>query len=132
MNPVTAIPIGTLSGPPCKIPVNSSTCTTTLTLGITNPVSGADTNISDYQNVVVATGITPTQKTGIEISYPGEIFYLNHNAQKLANVYIDALCDGGTTWEDGICKIASVPGRCGDALDIPTATEPAVNDLCDR
>ena len=117
---------GTLSASPssCTIAQGSSTCTTTLTLSITNPVTGAATNITKTGNTEVANGINPSSKPGIVVSYPSTTFYLNHNGATLGESTINAICTYGTSWNGSSCVSASaLPSgvlsatNCAIALD---------------
>ena len=88
---------------PCTIASGESSCTTSLTLNITNPVSGAATNITKAGNITVASGITPTIKTGIVVPYGNTTFYLNHNTNTLADETVGAICISGTIWNGTVC-----------------------------
>ena len=99
---------GTLSASPspCTIAQGSSTCTTSLTLSITNPVVGAATNITKTGNTEVASGLTPASKPGIVVSYPSTTFYLNHNGATLNGpdgLTVSADCITGSTWDGSKC-----------------------------
>jgi hypothetical protein len=105
-------PTGTLTGSDCVISIeNASTCTTALTLAISNPISVASTNITKPVNVEVATGITPAVKSGIVVSYPSTTFYLNHDGTTLATKTVGASCAyESLVWDsvDGRCEKLSV------------------------
>ncbi|HEY4513481.1 MAG TPA: CARDB domain-containing protein [Candidatus Paceibacterota bacterium] len=97
---------GTLTGANCQIALNAGTCTTTLTLNINYPVSGATTNITKPTNNIVATGITPASKPNIVVSYPNTTFYLNHNSETLATKTVNATCASGS-WNGTKCAASS-------------------------
>ncbi len=98
------LPTGTLDGADCTIPKDASTCTTTLTIGVTNPVPLALTNITKAGNIQVASGITPADKSGIIVTYPETKFFLNHNILTLAEKLISANCESGTGWDTSTQK----------------------------
>jgi hypothetical protein len=110
-------PTGTLSGADCSIALNASTCPTTLTLAISNPISVASTNITKPVNVEVASLITPAAKSGIAVAYGGTTFYLNHDGSTLATKTVGASCVSGTTWD-------SVDGRC-EGISVAITATPA-------
>jgi len=118
--PLPTSPVGTLVGFDCQIPLDSSFCNTTLTLDITNPTSGAATNITKnvpINNTEVANGITPTAKADIAVDYGGTTFYLNHDGNTLASTTVGATCATGS-WDGSKCSSAPVP-VC------PTVIQPA-------
>lgn len=107
-------PTGTLTGSDCTIAANASTCTTSLTLNVTNPVSGAQTNVTKPTNVEVISSVTinntfPKTVSGIVVGYPSTTFYLNHNSATLTNpgTTINATCVSGTGWDSTNTKCAS-------------------------
>ena len=106
--PVVGVPSGSLSGPSCTIATGASSCTTTLTLNINNPVAGAATNITKAGNVEVAAGISPATKTNIKVDFSGTEFFLNHNAQTLASVQISSACKAGDEWNGSTCDKKAV------------------------
>jgi hypothetical protein len=108
--------IGDLSGEDCEIKKGESDCKTKLTLDITNPVDGAETNITKSGNIEVAADIDPAVKNNIIVNYPGTTFYLNHNGATLDSEPVGASCEEGTGWKDGKCEEGG--GEGGDEEDL--------------
>ena len=121
-------PSGTLTGSDCVIDEGKNSCTTTLILAITNPVTGKATNITKPADIEVAKGITPASKPGIVVKYPSETFYLNHNEQtlNLDGTKINASCDAtkNLVWDatSKTCKYETftVTSIVGDGGSITT------------
>lgn len=119
----------TLSGLDCKIAKNESACKTALTLNITNPVSGAATNITKPVNIEVATGLTPASKSNIIVNYPSTTFYLNHAGSTLTEKTINASCVDGTVWDTTTSKCVEGVDLCSEA-GVQTTYPCANGDIC--
>jgi len=102
-------PVGSLDGLDCEIKLNKNTCTTTLTLNIVSPVSGAETNITKAGDIEVAKNLLPASKSNIVVDYPNTTFFLNHNMATVASKLINATCELGTEWSVNQCIKSVVP-----------------------
>lgn len=129
-SPVITSTTGSLTGTPCYITKNNSTCTTDLTLNISNQVEGASTNITKPVNQTVATGITPATKSGIVVNYPNTTFYLNHNGVTLASAQILASCEAGSEWDGSKCSIVVLPVGCSDGIQNQNETGIDTGGVC--
>jgi hypothetical protein len=97
-----------LTGSDCKIQLNQSTCSTTLTPYIANPVGGAPTNITKNvpaPNTLVSTILSLPTTVSAQVSYPSTTFFLNHNSNTLAQTTINADCDTGMVMSGGVCIV---------------------------
>jgi hypothetical protein len=123
---------GSIKGADCTIPKNASTCNTTLTLNIVNPIEGALTAVTKSEPVpntlvvdpFVASSF-PVEKSGIPVEHMGNVFYLNHNGLTPANVFINATCVIGTGWNmfSGVCEEGLIE-KCPnpEAVNYPLCT----------
>jgi len=113
---ISSVAVGTLYGPPngtlngsdCQIALNASTCNTSLTLNVYNPISDALTNVTKPTAVEVISNATinkvfPKTVGSIVVGYPSTTFYLNHDGVALATKLINATCLDGT-WDGTICR----------------------------
>jgi hypothetical protein len=114
---------GTLTAPSCTIPLNGSTCDTTVTWSVTNPevvLGSAVTSSYPSSNTVVSTTPLSTgnadsgTKNSVTIPYGGRTFYLYNNEKSLAptspngaGVFANASCVSGSNWNGTTCSSSS-------------------------
>ena len=85
-----------LGGPYCYISKGHTTCTTSLTIDIKNPVAGKVTEITKVDHITVASfapGVTLATKTGVEVGYPSTTFFLYHDGKSLDTLVVNAMCN---------------------------------------
>ncbi len=105
---------GTLTTPSCTIASGSSTCTTTVSWTVTNPVVvGGSSVTSSYPSAgtvvapPVSTGTADSgTKTGVTIPYSSRTFYLYNNNVQLNTGTANATCATGSAWNGTICYTA--------------------------
>ena len=105
-----------ITASPCSIPLNSSSCDTTLTYSIVN-TTGTST-ITTPVNVTVETGIaqaSATPVTGTKLTtasydntsfYAGRPYSLNNNGAVLVSVNVIPTCAAGA-WNGTICSLTN-------------------------
>ncbi len=100
----SALPAGTISAVGCTVPNGQSTCNAAVTWGpVSNPVSGASTNVTQTGGSVVssaASGSNVLHSVGIGQT----TFYLNHNSTTLNQSTINVACQPGSSVVGGVCQ----------------------------
>ncbi|MEI6352320.1 MAG: hypothetical protein WCO35_00040 [Candidatus Nomurabacteria bacterium] len=120
--PATTTMTGTISASPaaCTIALGASSCTTSLTWSITNPVStSAVTSDTDKYgtsapNTSIGGGNSNTLAS-VTIPYSSRNFYLYNNAQSLDQVTVNSDC-GSNIWEASTskCVLKTTTVTCPD------------------
>jgi len=102
--PVTVVATsGTLTTPNCSIPAGSSSCTSTVSWSIANPV--APSNVSQNGTSFSSASSGAMTRT---LSYGSSPFTLFSNATTLVSNTAIASCVTGTSWNGSSCVVAPV------------------------
>ncbi|HEU0085691.1 MAG TPA: CARDB domain-containing protein, partial [Candidatus Paceibacterota bacterium] len=99
---------GQLSAEDCLIFAGESTCSSTVTWSVTNPLGEtAVTKNVPEPNTIIATD--PQGSVGDEIGYGRTNYYLYHSGNELASDGANASCARGTVWNDrdGQCTVVN-------------------------
>ncbi|HOO48077.1 MAG TPA: hypothetical protein PLV35_01560, partial [Candidatus Paceibacterota bacterium] len=91
---------GSITASDCEIAEGQSTCNTTLTWSVQNPVS--DTAITTPVNQTIFSGHSGSGTYSVE--YGERPFYLYNNGVELDQITTSAICEGGTSWLGFSCE----------------------------
>ncbi|MEI6280767.1 MAG: InlB B-repeat-containing protein, partial [bacterium] len=101
---------GTLTSPSCTVPVGGSTCSVSLSWGITNPIGTPTAITASLMTNLNVTNTLTSPQSGVQsatVPYGGRTFYLYNNAQLLATAASAASCASETTWNTSTCSLNS-------------------------
>ncbi len=118
ITPAVIPPSGSISATDCTIPLNGSSCNTTLNWSTSNPVgtSNVTSNTPSANTVVgsVNSGTTTASVPATAASFPSRTFFLNNNGSVLATATATASCISGSTWNGTLCQLNTTPinGAC--------------------
>ena len=108
---------GSLTATNCTIPLNGTSCNTTLVWSTLNPVGTS--SVTTPTNITVATANSNAGKT-YSVDYGSRDFYLYNNAVELDSATSTASCVAGTSWDGSKCATITTAvdggwdnGSCG-------------------
>ncbi len=102
---------------PCQIAEGQSTCNTTLTWSVQNPIS--TTAVTTPVNQTIFTGHSGSGTYSVE--HGGRTFYLYNSGELLGQITASANCISGTEWNGSICQ--AIPEMAGNLSVSPTSCE---------
>jgi len=102
---------------PCQIAEGQSTCNTTLTWSVQNPIS--TTAVTTPVNQTIFTGHSGSGTYPVE--HGGRTFYLYNNSIELGQITASANCISGTEWNGSICQ--ATPEMTGTIIANPNACQ---------
>ncbi|NCU28508.1 MAG: hypothetical protein EOM85_02450, partial [Candidatus Moranbacteria bacterium] len=98
---------GTLSATSCTIASGASTCSTSLSWSVTNPVSTTSVTTNYPSSGSVAGTGNSGSGVSYTVTYGSTDFYLYNNAILLSTATATASCASGTTWSGSSCATAT-------------------------